>query len=119
MGCRNCIATESEQQIALVEWAALVHKVRLVHIANEGKRTTWFGNRLKKLGMRKGFPDLLLFIPRKGFFGLAIELKRDKASKLTPEQREWLAELNSHGYLAKVGYGIDEAQEIINDYLKV
>ena len=70
----------------------------------------------KKSGYKKGFPDLFIYEPRGTYHGLAIELKvgYNKASK---PQMNWFNELNKRGYRAEICTGIDEALEVINDYL--
>lgn len=108
---------EKLEQMALVEWAAWVHRVKLVHVANEGKRSLRTGSDLKKMGLSKGFPDLMLLKPRKGFAGLFIEFKPYKGAYISPEQLKWLEELNLDGYKALVGWGFEDSQIIINDYL--
>jgi len=72
----------------------------------------------KKSGYKKGFPDLFIYEPRGSYHGLAIELKTgyNKASK---PQLHWQKELNKRGYKAEICTGIDEALEIINQYLKI
>lgn len=55
---------------------------------------------------------------RKGYNGLAIELKRDTKAKVSTDQRSWLTELNFQGYKAEICYGFDDAQKVITDYLK-
>ena len=74
--------------------------------------------RAKKSGYKRGFPDLFIYEPRGEFHGLAIELKvgYNKASK---PQLHWQKELNKRGYKAEICTGIDEALEIINQYLKI
>ena len=55
------------------------------HVANErqtsikqsrgGRYYSPEGNKLKSMGVKKGVPDVMIFEPRDGFVGLAIELK--------------------------------------------
>jgi hypothetical protein len=84
-----------------------------------GQYQVHFSQRIKakKSGYKKGFPDLFIYEPRGEYHGLAIELKTgyNKASK---PQLHWQRELNKRGYKAEICTGIDEALEVINDYLK-
>ena len=107
--------TEDGQQEVVVEFCRLAH-IPLAHIPNEGKRGAAYGARMKRLGLAKGFPDL--FIPKaaSGFYGLFIELKRDRTKKATSAQKEWITYLNAQGYRAVVCYGADEAIEEIKKY---
>jgi len=71
----------------------------------------------KKSGYKKGFPDLFIYEPRGEFHGLAIELKVGY-NKPTKEQLYWKKELTKRGYRAEICRGIDEALEVIDDYMK-
>ena len=83
----------------------------------------------KKSGYKKGFPDLFIYevcqvtceksiINPVGFYaGLAIELKVGY-NKPTKEQLYWKKELTKRGYRAEICRGIDEALEVIDDYMK-
>ena len=50
----------------------------LTHPANEGTADPKRGARLKAMGVQAGVPDLLLFVARNGYHGLAIEMKSRK-----------------------------------------
>lgn len=109
--------TESGEQETVIEYCGY-RGIEIVHIPNEGKRSARYGAELKRLGMRKGFPDLFLPKARKGFYGLFIELKRDVRSKPTKEQLNWIGKLNAEGYLATVCYGAEAAICEIENYFK-
>lgn len=68
--------------------------------------------------LNKGFPDLLLPVPKKGKHGLFIELKTEKG-RTSNEQKAWLNVLNAFGYKAEVAHGLEEAWEILTDYLEI
>lgn len=68
--------------------------------------------RMKRAGTSKGFPDYLIFTKIKCY---AIELKRRKGGRATPEQRKWLEVLAAHGFVAAVSHGADEAIELIEE----
>ena len=111
------VKTEASEQEAVIQFCEYCG-IDIVHIANEGKRSARYGAELKRLGMRKGFPDL--FIPKvcKDFHGLFIELKRDITCKPTKEQLHWISKLNGEGYYATVCYGADAAIREIKKYFK-
>lgn len=78
----------------------------------------------KKIGCKKGTPDIAIYEPRKQYHGLFIELKAGK-NKATPEQLAWQEELNKRGYLALVvpqGLEFNEAfnwlRDTVENYLK-
>lgn len=114
--------TETQHQISLMQWWTAVHAhyglpiSALYHAPNEGLRTNMYGAKLKKLGLRKGFPDIQLLTPSGGYGMLFIELKSEHG-KPTPEQAEYLDYLRSRGYAACLCYGWDAARRCIEDYL--
>ena len=85
-----------------------------------GQYQVYYSQRLKsrETGYKAGFPDLFIYEPRANYSGLAIELKIGK-NKATKSQKRWISELNKRGYMAKVCTGIDEALDVINQYLKL
>lgn len=111
------VKTEASEQEAVVQFCEY-SGIDIVHIPNEGKRSAHYGAELKRLGMRKGFPDLFIPKARKGFHGLFIELKVDVTRKPTKEQLAWIAKLNEEGYYTTVCYGADAAISEIRKYFK-
>lgn len=109
--------TEEAEQEAVIAFCEL-ERIDVVHIPNEGKRSAVCGARLKRTGLRKGFPDLFIPAARKGYHGLFIELKRDRNSMPTAEQMEWIGKLNANGYYATVCYGATAAIEEIRKYFR-
>ena len=107
--------TEESEQIAVVEWCEL-YRIPVVHIPNEGKRSQAYGLKLRRLGMRRGFPDLFVPEARGGFYGLFVEMKKDQKSRVREEQRKWIDYLSRMGYKALVCYGADDAIKTIKDY---
>ena len=110
--------TEDDVQVAVVDYCDLM-RIVCVHIPNESKRSQAYGAKMKRMGLRKGFPDLFIPTARNGFHGLFIELKRDKESRPTKEQLEWLSHLNREGYRAIIAYGVDEAMKEIKKYMGI
>ena len=116
------IPTESEEQQLLFEYCMRMRGTypqldMLAHTPNEGKRNISTGARLKREGLRKGFPDISLYHPSLEYHGLMIELKRKKGSKITEEQKDWIIKLNNEGYAAVFAYGCDEGWDVIRAYL--
>lgn len=110
-------SSESGEQEAVIEYCDLMH-IPAVHVANEGKRSKSYGAKLKRMGMRKGFPDIIVFRAKGKYHGLAIEMKYDKG-KTTKDQEDWLRTLSSEGYACAVCYGADEAIKIIERYINL
>ena len=109
--------TENGEQMAVIEYCEL-KGITAVHIPNEGKRSARYGATLKRMGLRKGFPDLFFPYARQGYHGLFIELKEGISKKPTQDQLEWIARLNKNGYYATVCYGADAAIAEINEYFE-
>lgn len=112
----NINITEEAVTVAVVEYCTL-RGVPVAHVPNEGKRSPQMGARLKKMGMQKGFPDLVIPLPRGNYHGLYIELKVGY-NKTTADQKRWLTKLNANGYAATACWGTDEAINTINTYLR-
>jgi hypothetical protein len=72
----------------------------------------------KRCGMKAGYPDIFLPVARKGFYGLYIELKKEKGGVVSKEQRDWLDRLSTQNYFAVVCRGENRAIKVIEDYLK-
>ena len=122
---KSMIPTEAQEQKMLFEWAEWAKGKYpelewLYHCPNEGKRSLRYGNELRKQGMKKGVPDICLPVPAHHYIGLYIEMKRrDRSvSKVSKEQRDWLAFLNKVGHYAVVCYGWEEARNVILEYLR-
>jgi hypothetical protein len=116
-------ASEDEEQISLIEWAELMGRTYpdlewLHHIPNGGSRNKAEAARFKAKGVKAGVPDLFLPVPRGGYHGLYIELKRRGEHGTTRDsQKKWIAGLNKLGYVALVCRGWEEAANEIVEYL--
>lgn len=85
----------------------------IIHVPNEGKRTRAGHGILVGLGMRAGVADLLLLRARRGYHGLAMELKAPgNLSGATREQKAFLRQQAAEGWLccvcddAEVGWAL-------------
>jgi len=118
--------TEYSEQIKLVSWFRLKypkHKYLLTHFANGGFRTAKSGSLFKALGVVAGYPDLVLFVPRNGFPGLFIEMKKPiipgkPKAYVSSEQKEIMQLLKEQGYCVTLAYGFDEARNTIIEYMR-
>lgn len=107
--------SESQQQIAVVEYCD-ARGIPCAHIPNEGKRNKYAGAQLKRQGLRKGFPDLVIPVARGKYHSLYIEMK-DYGGKPTKEQVEWIHKLRAQGMCAFVCIGARNAIELIERYM--
>lgn len=115
-------SSESEEQKVLFDWAALQSAAYpdlkfMYHVPNEGKRTKYTGNLLKREGLKKGVPDICLPTPKGKYHGLYIEMKFGK-NKPTKDQLEYLVYLGGQGYRVAVCYSAAEAIDLILEYLR-
>ena len=111
--------TESNEQIAAMDWLRAQHpKIALhtLHIGNERKATYYAGYIMKRMGVLKGASDLFMAWPLGGFHGLFIEVK-SKVGRPSQEQKEFIERMNSVGYMARVCYGADEVINTMKAYL--
>ncbi len=110
--------SEDQEQIALMQWAALhpICKEYLIHIPNGGSRHPLEALKLKKMGVKRGVSDLFLAYPSRGFHGLWIEMK-SKNGSITSYQKKWLHSMEGIGYNIFVAYSFEEAKETIQLYL--
>lgn len=128
---------EEQEQAWLMEWAAWATPREplldlLYHVPNGGARPASVRTRadgrtvrysveaakLKAQGVKTGVPDLFLPVPRRGYHGLYIELKRLRGGKLEEEQKAWIVRLTRQGYCVKVCRGWVRAAGVICAYLE-
>ena len=116
---------EEVEQARLLEWCQKPSVQKLMpalrwlhHSPNGGKRDAFTGGQMKALGVRRGFPDLIL--PMASYnswkIGLAIEMKAP-GGRTSPEQRAWLDMLALQGWTVDVCYSADEARAALIRYL--
>ena len=72
--------------------------------------------KMKLEGMKSGVPDIVIPEPNKQYYGLFIEMKREKGSTTTEEQKQWNKALNDRNYLAVICRGFENAKKVIDDY---
>lgn len=117
-------ATEEQEQMTFVEWLKINH-IPHFHCPNEvGGQTKSLKVRaikMKRMGVSKGVPDLLVFIPVYGTTGevdcyqmCAVEMKRKTGGRTSTEQKEWLEILQASGVMCAVCKGAEEAIKFID-----
>lgn len=90
----------------------------LYHCPNGGKRDKVTANKLKAMGVKKGIPDLQLNLVRKGYNGIAIEMK-DPNGRLEPEQKECIKHYMAQNWLVYVCYSAVEAHAALCNYFDI
>jgi len=112
---------EAQEQIAVAQYIRYRYPKVLFTASTAGvKLPLLVALQLKRMGARRGAPDLMIFSPRGMSHGLFIEMKRSPkfgASQSSPEQIEWRRLLIERGYEAYECKGFDEAKTVIDTYL--
>jgi len=113
--------TEDEEQITLAVYLnRRFGRYGWIHVPNQRWAKVQYLKKLSAMGVKKGFPDILIFervpYPDSGdtirFVGMAIELKRQEGGRLSNEQEDWILLLQEqHSWFTTVAYG---AQDAIN-----
>jgi len=121
---KNNTPLEDDECKAFVKWMEL-QGLMFNHIKNENPiRRPGMYMKLKAMGVRKGFPDYVVLVSEdKSSTGNAllffIEMKRQKGSSTSSEQKEWIRELDKvKNTGCKICKGADEAIEFISKYIK-
>jgi len=77
---------------------------------------------MRRQGMKKGIPDIIIALPLHGRPGACIELKRDKSQtapgKIHDEQKGWLTRLRNVGYFVEMTVGFGETVAAVGRYLR-
>jgi hypothetical protein len=115
---------ESDLQRAIIMWASTMERQHpelawLWHCPNGGKRDAKEATGMKAQGVRAGVVDLHLDVPRGGFHGLKIELKKPgcKCPNPSPEQVKYLDFVKSQGYDTLVSNNFEECKAKILAYM--
>lgn len=119
---------EDSHQVALLCWASLNFKIYpdlkwLHHSPNGGFRNKREAGKLKAMGVKSGFPDLILLIKRGPYSGLGIELKipelkTKKNGGASDNQLLWGGHLLLNGFGFKVCHGWIDARDTLISYLE-
>ena len=120
---RNETPLESLEQRFLFEWASDMADLKwpelkfMFAIPNGGSRHKIEAANLKKQGVKAGVPDVMLPVPRHGYHGLYIEMKRRRGGTLSRDQKTYIAFLREQGYKVEKCNGFHEAADVIEDYM--
>lgn len=115
--------SETKEQITLASLLNQIkyngRKLQWAHIPNQGKRSGKTAKILEMMGLKKGLFDILIFDSPPAYplmKGAALELKKIKGGKVSPEQMEWLDYFNSNSWVAGVAEGLNEALALLKDW---
>ena len=119
------IPNETQEQIWLMQWSQQP-SIRqqhpdlklLYHIPNERSDKKQAAI-LKKMGVKRGVPDLCLPVARGHFHGLYIEMKRSDGGRTSDDQIWWNEQLLSKGYASVICNGWESGKEALLWYLNL
>ena len=120
--------SEHAHQVALFGWTAsnvvqiMYPELRFLFSIPNGFVGKAEKAKMKAEGLKPGVPDIMLPIPRAFYHGLFIEMKKpamngEREGQTRPEQKVWLAYLESVGYRTTRCYGFHEARQTLLSYL--
>lgn len=92
-------------------------KLRLVCVPNGGKRNAVEAAKLKQMGVRAGFPDLILLIQNIHHPFMGIELKAEKGRQ-SEHQKDYQNEFERIGAKYVVVRSLDEFIKVTDEYIK-
>lgn len=116
------LPTESSEQIKTVLKFSIFYPKEaqlLIAIPNGLYRRPLEAIQLKREGLKPGAPDLMLLIPRGGFHGLCLEMKRLDGGVVSAVQRKLHKLLSEQGYKVDVAAGSDQGYKALENYLKL
>jgi hypothetical protein len=98
---------EADVQRAVVQHlnTRAVRGVVFFHPANGGWRHHVEASRFVGLGVKPGVADLILLHAAKFH---ALEIKRDRKSRVSPAQKKFIADVRNAGGLAEIGFGLND-----------
>lgn len=115
---------EDGLQIAVADYLRLQYpNILWFHVANERQTSPQRGAKLKRMGVKAGVMDILIFEEKykDGIYdtykGLAVELKIPP-NKQTKAQIEMMYKFIKAGWKHDVCFSFDEAKKVIDEYLK-
>ena len=107
---------EEKEQETIAQYLD-IKKFCWIHVPNGGNRDVITGAKLKRQGVKAGFPDIQIFdapiSEGKKYRGLIIELKRREGGRLRENQKEWIEELRARNWLCYVAHGAMDGIEFI------
>lgn len=125
------VLRESDHQARFFDWAKLTpvpgFPGRTLHdfafavpngamLAGSASQRARYMAFLKRQGLKKGVSDIFVAIPMGRFHGVFLEMKRDRHSRVSEEQRAWIELMTLAGYYARKVLGFDEARAAMQAY---
>ena len=112
--------SERQIQIQCVSWFRMRYPEAsgvFMAIPNGSARNPWTAKNLKDEGVLSGAPDLLLLVPRHGYAGLCIEMKKP-GGRVSDSQKAFKAAVEGFKYKYSIIYSVEEFKRLCEDYLE-
>ena len=110
--------SEYQEQGCVVDYLKRVHpNLPWFAVPNGGKRKPKEGAQLRHMGLRAGVPDLFFLVPKCGYNGLAIEMKKRGKYSTSDKQEDFIEMLTAQNFKAVVCVGADAAIQTIIHYM--
>lgn len=111
-------STEEELQRLCVDWFNLQYPNMIMwHTPNGARMQIGMAMKMKRMGMKKGVPDIFIAEPNGVWHGLFIELKRE-GGRCSDHQLDLMDSLAGRGYYVTTCYNFKEFMDVVNGYLK-
>jgi hypothetical protein len=120
---------EEAVHIAICDYIRAKYPYAIFTSESSGIRVFWKqAKALKRMRSSAGLPDIMIFEPRKSYYGLFLEVKREDfavykkdgglvSNTHIQEQENILHRLKQRGYMAEFVRGFDDAKALIDYYL--
>jgi hypothetical protein len=112
--------SEEHEQIVFITRVRFLYPLladNVMAIPNGGWRSKKQAALLKRAGVLRGAPDVLVALVRDGWPGLFIEMKKVIGGTVSKDQKIVHLALRSAGYKVEVARGADMAWEIFEEYV--
>tara|TARA_R110002167_G_scaffold70465_11_gene198865 strand:- start:9514 stop:9891 length:378 start_codon:yes stop_codon:yes gene_type:complete len=120
--------SEKELHIAVCKYLKMQYPSILFSSEQSGLRVSMYqAKQLKATRSCSGLPDIMIFEPRKCYYGLFLEIKKEgtkvykkngdlRSDSHLEQQEEILHQLKQKGYFAEFIVGFDQAKAVIDYY---
>ena len=111
---------EDRLQIGCVRWFSLAYGnyARLLHHSpNGGSRNAIEAAKFKQMGVRAGFPDLILLVPKKGYHALFVEMKT-RTGRQSEHQKEYQSAVEKMGYKYAICRSVEDFIKVVDEYME-
>lgn len=121
--------SEKELHLAICKYIKMQYPSILFSSEQSGLRVSMYqAKQLKATRSCSGLPDIMIFEPRKNYYGLFLEIKKEgtkvykkdgdlRSDTHLAQQEEILHQLKQKGYFAEFIVGFDQAKAVIDYYL--